>query len=252
MFRPRIIPVLLLQDLGLVKTVKFRKPRYIGDPINAVKIFNDLEADELIFLDISAAKRNNSISIKFVQEVGEEAYMPFAVGGGLRNIEQVKECINNGAEKVVLDTFAVENPKLIKQCADFLGNQSVVVAIDAKKTLFGQYRVYTYNGSVNKKLDVLEWAQMAVEFGAGEILINSIDNDGMMNGFDLELIKKVSQLVSVPIIACGGAGEEKDFRLAVNYGAHAVAAGSMFVYHGARKAILINYPDKQTLLAIFR
>ena len=251
MFRPRVIPTLLLKNLGLVKTVKFKKPNYIGDPINAVKIFNDLKADELILLDISATRQNRSISQKFVQEVGGEAFMPFAVGGGISTIDEAGNCINCGSEKIVLDSHAVMNPDLITQCAEKFGSQSVIVSLDVKKNFFGEYCLYIKNGRKKTKYNPLTWAIIVSELGAGEILINNIDNDGIMSGYDLDLIKLISKSVNIPVIASGGAGEYADFKLAIDAGAHAVAAGSLFVYQGPRKGVLINYPIASDLMKIF-
>jgi len=251
MFRPRVIPVLLLKDLGLVKTNRFNKSKYIGDPINAVKIFNDLKADEIIFLDISATATQKSVPINFVWEVGEEAFMPFAVGGGISTLLHAEECIKKGAEKIVLDTHAIINHSLISECSNMFGQQSVIVAIDIKKNIFGGYSVYSNNGKTKTNLTPVNWAKRAEELGAGEILINDINNDGMMDGYNLDLIKIISEAVSIPVIACGGAGKLNDFKLAINSGAHAVAAGSLFVYQGSRKGVLINYPSHQQLMKVF-
>ncbi len=252
MYRPRVIPILLLKGQGLVKSVKFKDYRYIGDPINAVKIFNDLKADELVFLDILASKEKRTISLDFVRNVGDEANMPFAVGGGIRTIQQIKEIINAGAEKVIINTYAVENPEYIKQASDEFGSSTIVVSIDVKKKLFGKKQVYTLAGSKATGLNPVHFAKVMQEKGAGEIIINSIEKDGAMEGYDLDLIKEVSQAVEIPVIAAGGAGQLCDFNKAVNESyASAVAAGSMFVYHGPRKAVLINYPTNNELKELF-
>lgn len=252
MYRPRVIPVLLLQNLGLVKTVKFNKPRYIGDPINAVKILNDLKADELVFLDITASKEKRKISLDFVKKVGAEANMPFGVGGGIRTIADIKEIINAGAEKVILNTSAFKNPTFVKEASEEFGSSTIVVSIDVKKRFLKGEQVYIYGGKKATGETPMDYAQKMEELGAGEIIINSIENDGMMNGYDIELIKKISENVTIPTVASCGAGKYSDFSKAINEGySSAVAAGSMFVYHGPRNAVLINYPTKNELTKIF-
>ncbi|MAJ43843.1 MAG: imidazole glycerol phosphate synthase subunit HisF [Candidatus Marinimicrobia bacterium] len=253
MYRPRVIPILLLKGLGLVKSIKFKDYRYIGDPINAVKIFNDLKADELLFLDILASKEKRSISLDFVRNVGDEANMPFAVGGGIKTIQDIKEIINAGAEKVVINTYAIENPNFIKQAADIFGSSTIVVSIDVKKMFLGKKQVYKFGGSKSTGLDPISYAKIMEEKGAGEIIINSIDKDGQMQGYDLKLVKDVSKAVKIPVVAAGGAGNINDLKKAVEESyASAVAAGSMFVYHGPRKAVLINYPSNESLMQCFK
>jgi len=253
MFRPRVIPILLLKGHGLVKSIKFKDYRYIGDPINAVKIFNDLNADELVFLDILASKQKRCISLDFVRKVGEEANMPFAVGGGIRTIKEIMEIIHAGAENVVINSYAVENPEFIRKASDEFGSSTIVVSMDVKKKLFGKSQLYTYGGSNSTGIDPVSFASLMQKMGAGEIIINSIENDGTMQGYDLELIKSVAESVSIPVVALGGAGKSDDFNKAVRQAyASAVAAGSMFVFHGPRKAVLINYPDKDVLGGIFK
>lgn len=252
MFRPRVIPVLLLKNKGLVKTKKFKKPNYIGDPINAVKIFNDLKADELILVDIDATKNSHSIPLEVVREVGEEAFMPFAVGGGIKTLAYASECIGCGAEKIILNTHAIANNSLITQCANKFGSQSVVVAIDVKKDIFGRQFVYHTNGTKNSRMDPVSWAVDVERLGAGEILINDVNNDGLMQGYDVKLITSISEAVNIPVLACGGAGGLHDLRSVIDAGAHGSAAGSLFVYQGSRKAVLINYPTNETLIGLFR
>jgi cyclase len=252
MFRPRIIPVLLLKNKGLVKTVKFKNPTYIGDPINAVRIFNDLEADELVFLDITATNEGRTISSDIVKEIGDEAFMPFAVGGGICSFNDAHLLINAGAEKVVLNSTAIRNPVIVREIAENFGSQSLIVSIDVKKTLFGEYQVVIHSGKKKTNISPVEHAINMTASGAGEILINSIDRDGTMQGYDIELIRSISEAVDIPVIACGGAGEIEDFVKVTKLGkASAVAAGSMFVYHGPRKAVLINYPEKSVLKKYF-
>ena len=252
MFLPRVIPVLLLKGKGLVKTVKFKDPKYIGDPINAVKIFNDLKADELVFLDITASKEGRTVSVDLVKDIGDEAFMPFGVGGGINDINQIELLLKAGAEKVVINTNSVLKPGLVDEAAKIFGSQSIVVSIDAKKSLFGKYGCWIKDGSENAKIDPIEFAKKAEDLGAGELIINSIDLDGMMTGYDIELIKSIADIVSVPVVACGGAGNLEHLKEAYFEGnAHALAAGSMFVFHGPRRAVLINYPSKSELKQLF-
>ncbi|MBI68481.1 MAG: imidazole glycerol phosphate synthase subunit HisF [Phycisphaerae bacterium] len=252
MFCPRIIPVLLLKKNGLVKTVKFGSTRYIGDPINAVKIFNDFEADELIFLDIDATKQKKCISKTLVKDLGDEAFMPFAVGGGIQELGQIENLLKAGAEKVILNTSAYLNPKFIREACDNFGSQSIVVSIDVKKNVFNQNTVRIKSGTFNTKHNPVEYAKNIENFGAGEIMITSINRDGIMKGYDIDLIRSISESVKVPVIACGGAGNIEDLKNAYYDGkATALAAGSLFVYHGQRKAILINYPNKKEIVKIF-
>lgn len=251
MFRPRVIPILLLKNLGLVKSVKFKKYNYIGDPINAVKIFNDLKTDELVFLDITANRENRKISLDFVRNVGAEANMPFGVGGGIKTVNDIREIINAGAEKVILNTYAFERPDFVKEAVNEFGSSTIVVSIDVKKTIFGGKKVFVKSGKQKTKYSPIEYALMIEQLGAGEIIINSIDQDGTMEGFDIDLIREISESVTIPVVAAGGAGTTDDLSDAVNNGnATAVAAGSMFVYHGPRRAVLINYPTKEELLRL--
>lgn len=252
MFLPRIIPVLLLKGKGLVKTVKFKDPKYIGDPINAVKIFNDLKSDELVFLDIVASKEGRTVSVDLVKDIGDEAFMPFGVGGGISSISQIEQLLKAGAEKVIINTNFILKPELIEEAAKVFGSQSIVVSIDVKKTFFGKYECWIKDGSENSKLNPVDLAKKAETSGAGELIINSIDLDGMMTGYDIELIKSISDFVSVPVVACGGAGNtEHLFKGYSDGNAHALAAGSMFVFHGPRRAVLINYPSKNELIQLF-
>lgn len=252
MFRPRVIPVLLLKNLGLVKSIKFKNHRYIGDPINAVKIFNDKKADELIFLDITASSENRLISLDFVHKVGDEANMPFGVGGGIKSIHDIRKILENGAEKVVLNTIACEKPNFIKEAADTFGASTIVVCLDVKKNLFGKYEVVYMNGKKKLKENVVEFAQKVADYGAGEIIVQSIDRDGTYEGYDIDLIKNISESVTIPAVALGGARDYTDFTNATKNGlASAVAAGSLFVYHGPRRAVLISFPTKYEIRKIF-
>lgn len=252
MFRPRVIPILLLKNKGLVKSIKFKDYTYIGDPMNAVKIFNDKRADELVFLDITAIVENRLIPLDFVEKVGDEANMPFAVGGGIKSIQDIRQVLKAGAEKVVINTHAIENPTFIQEAADIFGSSTIVVSMDVKKNLFGKEQIFTLNGKKSTGYDPVSFAKLMETMGAGEIIVNAIDKDGMMQGYDLPLIKKISDEISIPLVACGGAGNYLHFNEAVNQShASAVAAGSLFVYYGPRKAVLINYPTQEELLKMF-
>lgn len=245
MLRPRIIPVLLLQKLSLVKTHNFKHPKYIGDPINAVKIFNDLRADELVFLDIEASKEKRLISLEFVKNVGEEANMPFAVGGGIRSIEDIRSIIAAGAEKVVINSYAVENPDFIRLAADEFGSSTIAVCIDVKKKLFGGLQTWAMKGTKASGFSPVDFAKLMEEKGAGEIIIQSIEKDGEMTGYDLGLIKQISEAVSIPVIALGGAGNMKHLKEGFEKGyANGLAGGSMFVYQGTKRGVLISYPER--------
>jgi cyclase len=253
MFRPRIIPVLLLKNKGLVKSIAFKNYRYIGDPINAVKIFNDLKADELVFLDIFASKENRTISLDFINNVGEEANMPFAVGGGINTIEQIRTIIGAGAEKVIINTYAAQNPDFIRQASEIFGSSTIVVCIDVKKDFFGKERTWIINGSKVTGYSPIDFSKLMEEKGAGEIIIQSIKRDGMMKGYDIELIKKISEAVNISVVAMGGAGNMNHLIEGYVEGyANGLAAGSMFVYHGARNAVLLNYPEKKEFLKNFK
>jgi cyclase len=248
MLKRRTIPCLLLKDKGLVKTIKFKNPKYIGDPINAVKIFNDKEVDELIFLDITATIEKRNPQFDLIKDIARECFMPFAYGGGIRNIDDARKMLKLGAEKIVINTYALENPEFIKKASAIFGSQSVVVSIDVKKNWLGKPLIYSHSGTKNTNIDPLEFVRKVEKKGAGELFINSIDKDGTMHGYDLNLIKNISETVDIPVIVCGGAGKLPDFRDAIEMGgASAVAAGSMFVFHGPHRAVLINYPSQEEI-----
>ena len=248
MFRPRIIPVLLLKKDVLVKSRNFRDYSYIGDPINAVRLFNELLADELVFLDIDAYRENRSISLEIVRDIAEEAMMPFSVGGGIRDLSRIREIITLGVEKVVIGSYAVENPDFIKQASKEFGSSTITVCIDVKRNFLGKEQVYTLNGTKASGLSPLQFAQLMEEKGAGEIILQSIESDGRMKGYDLKLIKKISENLSIPIVALGGAGKVDDFRKAyIEANASGLAAGSLFVYYGEKKGVLINYPERSEI-----
>jgi len=251
MLATRVIPCLLLRNQGLVKTVRFKDPKYVGDPINAIRIFNDKEVDELIFLDITATPEGRRPPFKMIAEIASECFMPVCYGGGVTDINDLRELFAIGIEKVAINSAAVADPGLIRRCADAFGSQSVVVAIDVKKSLFGRYEVYTESGRKSTGLDPLAHASRMQELGAGELLLTSIDRDGTMTGYDSALVKKVCCEVDIPVIACGGAGTLRDLGGAVENGASAVAAGSMFVFYGKHRAVLINYPAPEELQGLF-
>lgn len=247
MKRFRIVPTLLVQDGGLVKSIKFKNHTYVGDPINAVKIFNDKEVDEIVVMDISATSEKRSPNIAAIKEIASEAFMPLAYGGGITTVAEIQELIASGVEKVILNTAAFRNPSLVTQAAAFVGRQSIVVAIDVKKTIWGKLKVFTNNGTKNTNRDPVEYSILMQHAGAGELLVNSIDRDGTFEGYDLELIEAVSKSVSIPIVASGGASTIEDFRKAVDAGASAAAAGSLFVFQRPHRAVLISYPDQKEL-----
>ncbi len=252
MLRTRVIPCLLLRNGGLVKTVKFGEAKYVGDPINAVKIFNEKEVDELVFLDITATAANRGPNFELIRDIATEAFMPFGYGGGITTIEQVASLVALGVEKVVLNTSVVERPEFIREAANLVGSSSVVVSIDVKRSLLGRYEVVTRNAGRKSGLDPIEWARRAADLGAGEVLLTSVDRDGTQKGYDLALLRQVTEAVSIPVIASGGAGSLDDFRAAVQEaGASAVAAGSLFVFHGKHRAVLITYPDYRELEKVF-
>jgi cyclase len=248
MFRPRIIPTLLLKNQILVKSVRFENHRYIGDPINAVRIFNDLKADELIFLDIEASKNERLISPDFVKSVGEEADMPFAVGGGIRTLNDIKTLISAGAERIVLNSSAARSPDFVEAAANIFGSSTIAVCIDVKKKFLGGQRTWILGGTQATRFTPLDFARLMEQKGAGELIIQSIEKDGTMRGYDIDLIKSISTAVGIPVVALGGAGKKQDLLDGFQNGrASALAAGSLFVYQGTRRGVLINYPDKDEL-----
>jgi len=244
MLRPRIIPCLLVHKGGLVKTVGFKAPKYVGDPINAVKIFNEKEVDELTVLDIDATANKAEPDYRMIANLAAECRMPLCYGGGIKTAEQAKQIIGLGVEKVAISSAAVDNPDLISRIADEIGRQSVVVVLDVKKRMLGgDYDVFTQNAQRNSKRSVSDLALLAEKHGAGELVINSIDRDGQMKGYDLALAQKVRQLVNIPITILGGAGALTDLESLIRTcGVIGASAGSLFVFKGVYKAVLINYP----------
>ncbi len=246
--RPRVIPALLLLNRGLVKTVKFRNPTYLGDPINIVRIFNDKEVDELVFLDISATVEGRRPPFDVLERITSECFMPLGYGGGIRSMDDIRTLLRLGVEKVILNTIALENPSFVREAADYAGSQAVVVSLDVKRNLFGKYEVRIRNGRKSTGRDPLTVAVEMEKLGAGEVFLNSIDRDGTMLGYDLDLIRHVSTGIGVPLVACGGAGNIQHIAQAIKIGgASAAAAGSMFVFQGPLRAVLISYPSQAEL-----
>ncbi len=254
MILPRIIPCLLLLHKGLVKTVMFKDPKYLGDPINIVRIFNDKEVDELVFLDISATVENRPPSFDLLRNITSECFMPLGYGGGIKSIEDIRNLLAIGIEKVILNTSAIEKPALIRSAADYAGSSSVVVSMDVKRKRIDGYEVMSHSGKRGTGLDPVSHAVEVEQLGAGEILLNSIDRDGTMQGYDLELVRQVSEAVSIPVVACGGAGKIQDLADVIRLGgASGAAAGSLFVFQGPLRGVLISYPlpeQLRTLLEI--
>jgi cyclase len=247
------MPCLLVENGGLVKTVRFSKSRYVGDPINSVRIFNEKEVDELVVLDITAAREGREPSFGLVEELAGECFMPLTYGGGIRSIDHIERLVRLGVEKVSLNSHALTDLSLISGAAATFGSQSIVVSIDARRTLFGKYRTFTFSGRRDLHLEPNEAARRVEEAGAGEILLNSIDRDGTMRGCDIELIRSVADAVRIPVIACGGVGNLGDVAKAVKEGhASAVAAGSLFVFHGKHRAVLINFPTQEQLRQVLQ
>lgn len=243
MFRSRVIPCLLLRGQGLVKTRRFADPTYIGDPVNAIRIFSEKEVDELVILDIEASRFGREPDYELIAEMAGEAFMPVAYGGGVRTLEQVRRLIRSGIEKVVINSAAADSMQLYREAADVFGSQAVVAGVDVRKPMFGGHKVAVKSGTVELKVRLDEHIQRLVAAGAGEIFLNSIDRDGMMQGYDLDLIRSVTSSVNVPVVACGGAGSLTHMAEAIHKaGASAVSAGSLFVFHGKHRAVLISYP----------
>jgi len=246
MLRSRVIPCLLVKNRGLVKTIQFNNPKYVGDPINAVKIFNEKESDELIVLDIDATAEERGPDYQMIKNLAAECRMPLCYGGGVTTVDQFKKIIELGVEKIAISTSAINNPELVAQAAEIVGNQSVVVVLDAKKRKFSsRFDVFTNNGKKSTKQEVSALASKFQSLGAGEIVINSIDRDGGMQGYDLKLIEQVRSAVSIPVTALGGAGSHAHIReLVDHFGIIGASAGSLFVFKGKYRAVLINYPDQ--------
>jgi imidazole glycerol-phosphate synthase subunit HisF len=250
MLQTRIIPCLLLKGAGLVKTTRFKEPKYVGDPINAIKIFNDKEVDELMLLDIGASREGRGPAFETIEEVASECFIPLAYGGGITSVEQARRILKLGVEKVVLNTAAWRTPHVLSDASREFGAQAVVASMDVRRKLFGRYDVVVEGGKRATGVDPIDYARRMEDAGAGEILVTAVDRDGTMSGYDVELIARVSAAVGVPVIASGGAGSVAHFASALrDGGAAAVAAGAMFVFHGPHRAVLITYPARAELEA---
>jgi cyclase len=253
MLRPRIIPSLLIHDNGLVKTVNFKNPKYVGDPINAVKIFNEKAVDELAVFDIDATVLGKEPNYSLIERLASQSMMPLCYGGGVKTVEQAQRIFSLGIEKIALSSAVLQNPKLITEISDRVGAQSVIVVLDVKKKLLGGYEVYTHNGKKATGINPFKFVEEAQKLGAGEIVINSIDKDGVMKGYDLDLIAKVREKISLPMTVLGGAGSLSDIEKVIDqHGVIGVAAGSLFVFKGPYKAVLINYPTQLEKNKIFK
>ena len=247
MLKFRLIPALLINNTGLVKTTQFKDPKYIGDPINVVRIFNDKEVDELMVLDIAASKEKRDPNYNLIKELAGECFMPLTYGGGIKNLEQAKKIFSCGVEKICLQSAVIRNLKFITELANHFGSQSIMISVDVKKNSFGISSFFHASEENFLELDLLSIIKNLVNAGAGEILLNAVDKDGTLSGPDLKLIQKISELIEVPLIAAGGISSLADIKAAVEAGASAVAAGAFFVYYGPHKAVLITYPKYSEL-----
>ncbi len=247
MLKHRVIPCLLLHNGGLVKTHRFSKPKYVGDPINAIRIFNEKEVDELMVLDISASKEKREPTYALIEEFASECFMPLCYGGGIRSLEQARRLFGLGVEKICLQTAALDDPSLITRIAEQFGSQSVLVSIDVKKSWRGKDELYAAARGKTLAQPWMDFMKTAIAAGAGEVVLNAVDRDGVMRGMDLELIHKASAAAPVPLIAVGGVGSLADIKSGVQAGASAISAGAFFVFHGPHRAVLITYPRYEEL-----
>ncbi|SFV62811.1 Imidazole glycerol phosphate synthase cyclase subunit [hydrothermal vent metagenome] len=248
MLRTRVIPTLLLKDGSLVKTINFKKYNYIGDPVNTVRIFNELEVDELIFLDIFASKNNSDINFKLLKDIANECFMPLSYGGNIKSLDDAKKIFEIGFEKIVINSNAFDNLKLIEEIAKYFGSQSIIGSIDVKKNFFGKYRIFSHHGRIKQEKDVIIWSKKLESVGIGELFLTSIDKEGTWEGYDIELIKKVTDSVQIPVIANGGAGSIDDIgEVAREANASACAVGSLVVYQKKGMGVLVNFPDRKRL-----
>lgn len=254
MLYPRIIPVLLIHKKGLVKTQKFKEPKYVGDPVNAVKIFNEKNVDEIIVIDIDASRYNNEPDYSLIRDIAYECRMPLCYGGGIKSVEMAERILSLGAEKIAISSVATQNPQIVKNLSCRVGNQSVVVVLDVKKKLLSSnYELLINNGFDSTGLDPIKFAKEMQEFGAGEILVNSIDNDGMMQGYDIKIISKIRNSISIPMTVVGGAGTTGHLGEVIrSHGIIGVAAGSLFVFKGKYRAVLINYLSRVEKVALIQ
>lgn len=248
--RNRVIPVLLVKDHGLVKTTKFENPKYVGDPINAIRIFNEKEVDELALLDISATPGNYGPNFDLVRDVASECFMPLAYGGGIRGLDDAKRLFGLGVEKVVLRSAAAEDLRIVTEIADYAGSSSVTVSIDVKRAWLRRQQIHCPGSRLHGESDWLGFMRHATEAGAGEIILNAVDRDGTLSGMDTDLISEAARVLCVPLVAVGGVASLDDIRAGVRAGADAIGAGAFFVYHGPRRAVLITYPGYEELTAL--
>ena len=253
MLQTRIIPCLLLKDNSLVKTVNFKNSAYIGDPVNTARIFNELEVDELVFLDIAATNNNKRPDFKILAELANECFMPLAYGGGINNFEDAKKIFKIGIEKIIINSATFTNPGLITKLAEYFGNQAIVASIDIKKNIFGKYQVYSNSGKKKHRVNPIAWAQELEQLGAGEILLTAIHQEGTWRGFDINIIEKISNAINIPVIANGGAASIEDIEKAVKQGnASAVSLGSMVVYQSKGMGVLVNFPDTEKIKRVLK
>tara|TARA_B100001057_G_scaffold501028_1_gene619809 strand:- start:6293 stop:7051 length:759 start_codon:yes stop_codon:yes gene_type:complete len=252
MLEKRAIPVLLLNGKRLFKSIKFNKKIYVGDPINTIKLFNEKEVDEICILEIQSTNSKIDPDYSYIELLASQCYVPLSYGGGINTINKAKNILSCGVEKVVINSYATKNISFIEELSKETGSSSIIVSIDIKKNFFGKYSIYSHSGRRKYKKDIYDYIDQIQKYGAGEILINSINRDGMQCGYDIELIKKIAKRIKVPLIVCGGAGSLEDLSDAVKAGASAVAAGSLFVFKGPHRAVLINYPSYSKLQSIFK
>ncbi|MBU2704613.1 imidazole glycerol phosphate synthase subunit HisF [Zooshikella marina] len=252
MLRTRVMPCLLIKGGGLIKTCNFKKYRYVGDPINAVRIFNQKEVDELIIFDIDASK-NKIIQYDLIEQITSECFMPLCYGGGVKNIEDFRKLFYIGVEKVSISSLIFENPSVVRTAIEIFGAQSIIATFDIKKGFFcNKYYAYIYSGKKNTKIKIDECLKLAKKIGVGEIILNSIDRDGTWNGFDLNLFKSIKEEVDVPIVAVGGAGSLEDIKeIVITGGATAVGIGSMTVFQSKGMGVLIKFPTQKELSTLF-
>jgi imidazole glycerol-phosphate synthase subunit HisF len=247
MLKASVIPTLLIQNKGLVKTCNFKNPVYLGDPINAIKIFNEKEVDELVIFDIEASKNGKGIDWNMLQRINREAFMPLGYGGGIKSLDDIRKIINLGYEKVIINSSALNNPHFIQETSEIIGSQSLVVCVDIRKTVNGTYRVYNHVNKRNTETGPLEYIRTMESLGAGEIIIHSVDREGTYLGYDIDILREISSQVKIPVIALGGASSVADVKQILTTEISAAAAGSIFVFFGRLKAVLINYPSREEI-----
>jgi len=252
MLKMRVIPVLLLHNRGVVKTTNYKDPVYIGDPINIVKIFNEKEVDELVIFDIDASKEAKEPDYSLITAFATECFMPVCYGGGVTNLEQMRKIFSLGVEKISLNFATMSGIDLVKDAVQSFGAQSVIITVDVKKNILGKYKLYNHGRNRLEKIDIEEVVSIINDLGVGELIVNNVDRDGTQVGYDIDLIKKISSMTTIPVVTCGGASSLSSFSEArTEAGVSAVAAGSMFVFQGRHKAVLISYPKYDVLKQVF-